>query len=64
MYEFLDREGATASLEEVEEHLNICRHCCGLFEFEASFWKVVREKGQECRCPETLRSRIRILIQE
>lgn len=65
LYDFLDREGPDAAMEEVEEHLNVCRYCCGRFAFEATLWKVVRDKGGEvCECPETLHVRIKAIFEE
>lgn len=64
LYDYLDREGAQASLDKVEEHLNICRHCCDRFAFEASLWKMVRKKGRDVHCPESLKNRVRKLLDE
>ena len=64
LYDYLDREGAQASIENVEEHLQICRHCCDRFAFEASLWKVVRRKGTEAHCPESLKLRVSKLLDD
>lgn len=62
LYDFLDREGSAASVEEVERHLNMCRHCCDRFAFEVSLWQVVKTKGQEACCPEGLKAKVQQLL--
>ncbi len=64
LYDFLDREGPEASIEEVEAHLDICRHCCSRFAFEAQLWQTVRVKGTESRCPESLKSKVRSMLDQ
>lgn len=62
LYEYLDREGSDASIEEVEHHLELCRRCCSRFNFEITLWTVVRSKAQEVRCPESLKMRVKDLL--
>ncbi len=62
LYDYLDQEGPKASLEEVNQHLEICRHCCDRFTFEVALWKEVRNKGQQACCPESLKSRVKDLL--
>lgn len=64
LYEYLDKEGSSAALDEVETHLDVCRHCCSRFAFEANLWQVVRSKSQESRCPDSLKDKIKNLIVE
>jgi len=64
LYDFLDKEGAQDSLEEVEKHLDLCRHCCDRFSFEATLWNVVRKKGSENKCPESLRKKVAALLEQ
>lgn len=62
LYDFLDNEGAGASIEEVDVHLDICRSCCDRFAFEATLWKVVRRVGSDCHCPASLRLKVHTLL--
>ena len=62
LYDYLDREGPDAAIEEVEAHLDICRYCCNRFAFEASLWKVVSDRGKEGKCPDSLKLRIEALF--
>lgn len=62
LYEFLDSEGGSASLDEVDVHLDVCRSCCDRFAFEATLWKVVRRVGGQCHCPDSLRDKVHTLL--
>ena len=64
LYDYLDREGPAASLEEVEAHLDLCRHCCSRFAFEALLWQRVREEGRGEKCPEDLKAKVRALLEK
>jgi len=58
LHPYIDRELSDEDIVQVREHLDACRGCLHLFEFEASWRRQVRARCQEQLAPETLRARI------
>jgi mycothiol system anti-sigma-R factor len=58
LHPYLDRELSDDDIVQVREHLEACRGCLHLFEFEASLRRLVRARCQEQQAPDTLRARI------
>lgn len=63
LYAYLDRNIGRVQESEVEEHLNLCRHCCG----ELEFAKRLREKLRRRRVaevPPEVRLRLEMFLME
>ncbi len=45
LYAYLDRNLGRGSEAEVEEHLKLCRHCCGELEFAKQVRGLLRRPG-------------------
>lgn len=59
VYRFLDGELEPRSEAELQQHLEACRLCMGVVDFERSMLDFVRSKAAAERVPEELRARIR-----
>ena len=55
---YVDRELSDEDVALVRLHLDSCRGCLHLFEFEASLRRLVRTRCQEQQAPEGLRQRV------
>lgn len=60
--DYLDRELAEGDRQLVEEHLAVCAACAREFTFEASVINSVRAKLASPAVPDTLRARVRALL--
>lgn len=58
LHPYVDRELSQEEIVRVRAHLDECRGCLHLFEFEASVRRLVRVRCQEQRAPEALRQRV------
>lgn len=58
LHPYIDRELSDADIVQVREHLDGCRGCLHLYQFEASVRRLVRVRCQEQQAPDTLRERI------
>jgi mycothiol system anti-sigma-R factor len=59
---YLDRELSDEDLVQVRGHLDACRGCLHLFQFEESVRRLVRVRCQEQGAPESLRQRITLSL--
>jgi anti-sigma factor (TIGR02949 family) len=62
LWSYLDRDIDRAREEELEQHLGLCRHCCG----ELEFAKQVRTKladSAQTPLPPTSRERLQKFVQ-
>lgn len=57
LWAYLDRHLERGQEEELEQHLGLCRHCCG----ELEFAKQVRSKLAESGAPATPGARERLM---
>ncbi len=55
------RDLSNADVESVRRHLNDCPPCGGLAAFEKALLERLRQSAP-CACPETLRARVRALL--
>jgi mycothiol system anti-sigma-R factor len=55
---YIDRELSDDDIVQVQLHLDGCRGCLHLFQFEQSLRRLVRVRCQEQQAPESLRLRI------
>jgi mycothiol system anti-sigma-R factor len=58
LYAYLDRNLGRVPEAEVEEHLKLCRHCCGELEFAKQVRGVLRRTGAASTLPPQTRSQI------
>lgn len=59
---YLDRELSDEDVVQVRSHLEACRGCLHLYQFEESLRRLVRVKCQEQAAPATLRERITLTL--
>lgn len=63
MWAYLSRDLQPPDSEELEQHLGVCRRCCGELEFSRELRRRVADVGTE-RMPAPLRARIGELLDE
>jgi anti-sigma factor (TIGR02949 family) len=59
VYEFLDGELDAETMEQVREHIEVCKRCYPYFNFERIFLDHIRSKGLRSERSERLEARIR-----
>jgi anti-sigma factor (TIGR02949 family) len=63
LWEYLDDELAEPERKQVEEHLSVCRRCCGESEFANELRRVLRASAAH-DLPEDVRSRLVATLDE
>ena len=63
MWAYLSRDLEAADSQELEQHLGVCRRCCGELEFSRELRTKVADTGVD-RVPPTLRTRLDQLLDE
>ena len=58
LWSYLDRELDERFTKEVEEHLGVCRHCCGELEFARQVRGRLAASGERAAMPEETRARL------
>jgi anti-sigma factor (TIGR02949 family) len=58
LHPYIDRELSDDDIVQVREHIDACRGCLHLYQFEASLRRLVKVRCQELQAPESLRQRI------
>ena len=58
LHPYIDRELSDDDIVQVQQHLESCRGCLHLYEFEASLRRLVRVRCLEQTAPDGLRARI------
>lgn len=58
LHPYIDRELSDDDIVQVREHLDACRGCLHLYQFEASLRRLVRVRCQEQLAPDSLRAKI------
>jgi anti-sigma factor (TIGR02949 family) len=58
LHPYIDRELSDDDIVQVQEHLEGCRGCLHMYEFEASLRRLVRVRCREQIAPESLKVRI------
>jgi mycothiol system anti-sigma-R factor len=59
---YLDRELSDDDIAHVRDHLDACRGCLHLYQFEESVRRLVRVKCLEQCAPESLRAKISVRL--
>ncbi len=63
LYEYLDNQLTDIRSSAIQKHLQLCRACFGLYEFEKVLRERIREKTYH-QCPDRLKKRIESIIEE
>jgi mycothiol system anti-sigma-R factor len=58
LHPYIDRELSDDDIVQVQQHLESCRGCLHLYEFESSLRRLVRVRCLEQTAPDGLRARI------
>jgi mycothiol system anti-sigma-R factor len=58
LWAYLDQNLARLGEAELEEHLGLCRHCCGELEFAKQLRERLRRSGASSEMPADIRARL------
>lgn len=58
LWEYLDRNLGRVQEAEIEEHLGLCRHCCGELEFAKEVRELLRRASSAEETPPDVRARL------
>lgn len=58
LWAHLDRNLGRAQEHELEEHLGLCRHCCGELEFAKQIRDMLKRQGAEAEIAPEARGRL------
>jgi len=58
LHPYIDRELSDEDIVQVRIHLDACRGCLHLYQFESSLRRLVQVRCQETQAPESLRLRV------
>lgn len=64
LYEFLDGELEPRLYEQIRRHLEICRRCYPVFNFERAFLDYLNDRGVKPQHSHELESRLNALLKE
>jgi predicted anti-sigma-YlaC factor YlaD len=64
LYAYLDRNLGRVPESEVEEHLKLCRHCCGELEFAKQVRAALRRPGAATALTPDVRAHIDAYLKE
>jgi predicted anti-sigma-YlaC factor YlaD len=64
LYAYLDRNLGRVPEGEVEEHLKLCRHCCGELEFAKRVRELLRRPGPASALTPDARARFETFLHE
>jgi anti-sigma factor (TIGR02949 family) len=62
LWEYLDRTLGKVSETELEEHLGLCRHCCGELEFARQVRGLLGKTGRAAALSDDVRSRLETFV--
>ncbi len=62
LWAYLDRNLERGQERELEEHLGLCRHCCGELEFATQIRERLKTAGETEAVPQEARARLDALI--
>lgn len=63
LWDYLDRRPEASSDPELEEHLGLCRHCCGELEFARQVRELLRKPGGATELPQETRARLESFLE-
>ncbi len=62
LWEYLDRNLRGLQREELDEHLSVCRHCCGELEFAEKIREMLRRPIRPAGLPPEAQIRLEALL--
>jgi len=62
LWAYLDRNLGRAQQEELEEHLGLCRHCCGELEFAKQIRDRLKQPGSATEVPPESRAKLETFL--
>ncbi|MDR7555515.1 MAG: zf-HC2 domain-containing protein [Armatimonadota bacterium] len=62
LWEYLDRNLGRVEERELEEHLGLCRHCCGELEFAQQLRTRLRQEGPAVTLPPETRHKLEAFV--
>lgn len=63
LWVYLDRNLGRAQEQELEEHLGLCRHCCGELEFAKQIRDLLKKPGSATAIPPESQARLDTLLE-
>ena len=64
LWAYLDRNIERIQESELEEHLGLCRHCCGELEFAKQLRDVLRDSGSTSVSSPDVRDRLQTFLKD
>jgi anti-sigma factor (TIGR02949 family) len=62
LWEYLDRNLRGLEQDEIDEHLGVCRHCCGELEFAEKIREMLRRPVRPAELPPEIQTRLDSLL--
>jgi anti-sigma factor (TIGR02949 family) len=62
LWAYLDRNLGLAQKKELEEHLGLCRHCCGELEFAKQIRDRLKQPGSATEIPPDSRAKLETFL--
>jgi anti-sigma factor (TIGR02949 family) len=63
LWEYLEREVSTADAARIEEHLGVCRRCCGELEFAEELRRFITDHARPS-LPADVEARLELFLTE
>jgi mycothiol system anti-sigma-R factor len=64
LWAYLDRNLARLGEAELEQHLGLCRHCCGELEFAKQLRELLRRSASSGETPDEARTRLEAFLRD
>jgi anti-sigma factor (TIGR02949 family) len=64
LWEYLDRNLGEIKESELDEHLGVCRHCCGALEFSRRIRQMLRRPDRPAEVPPEVHGRLERFLQD
>lgn len=62
LWAYLDRNLGGMQEQELEEHLGLCRHCCGELEFAKQMRHLLKKPGESTEIPPEARRKLETFL--
>lgn len=62
LWAYLDRNLGRTQEQELEEHLGLCRHCCGELEFAKQVRDLLKKPGEATALPPDLQAKLETFL--
>ena len=64
LWAYMDRNLGLVQEKELEEHLGLCRHCCGELEFAKQIRDRIKQPGSATELPPESRAKLETLLKD